>query len=240
MPTGAAILGAGALSAGASIWGANQAAGAQTQAAQNATAAQLQMFNAARGMIEPNINLGRGIVSGNASTLQGLLTPGANQTALLSQTPGFQFASDWGQRGVRNQATMRGLGGNVLTAGADYARNMALKDAWQPTISGLNDLTRTGAYMATGGAGQFGTLAGQTGGQVGSNMIGAGNAQAGAAMGTANAIGGFGNTMGNYAMLNSLTRNPGMYGSGSPGTLNPWNTSWGIPSSGTPNPGWAY
>src|SRR6185312_15238073 len=78
-------------------------------------------FNTGYGLI----GAGQGIANNAASTLQQLLTPGANMTATLSQIPGFQFAQDWGQQAARNQGTSMGLGGNTLTAGANYATGLA-------------------------------------------------------------------------------------------------------------------
>lgn len=228
MPVAAAIVGAGALGAGATIWSANRAADAQTRASQQATQAQMQMYNRTQETLArelgPYAAAGRSVLP----TLAGLITPGADQSALLASTPGFQFASDWGQRGLRNQATMRGLGGNVLTAGADYNRNMALHQSWLPTVNALQQY----AGMGAGAAGAFGgnaTNAGiQTGAQIGSNMIGAGNAQAGAAMAQGNAINNFANTVGNYGMFSGMYGGQSPFGTGAPNPYTGgWNTSFG-------------
>ena len=97
----AAIIGAGALSAGASIFGAKTAASAQTAASRNAISAEQQIYQQNQANLQPFISAGKSALP----TLQSLLTPGANQTATLSQIPGFQFAQDWGQKAVQNLGT---------------------------------------------------------------------------------------------------------------------------------------
>lgn len=200
----AAIIGAGALTAGAGIYGATTAAKAQENAAQTATGAQLSMFNTANANLQPFIQGGESALP----TLQSLLTPGPNQNATLSQLPGFQFANNWGQQGVSNQGTVTGLGGNTLAAGAQFGTGLA-EQSWGTLINQLQGLVGTGASAA-------GSLAGTataTGGQIGSNIIGAGNAAGGAATATGSAIGNVGNSITTAALLNKLTGQNGMYAS---------------------------
>src|ERR1700677_1647454 len=59
------------------------------------------------------------------STLQQLLTPGANQTQVLSQLPGFQFQNFWGDQAAQNAGTTRGLGGNVITGAEQFSSGLA-------------------------------------------------------------------------------------------------------------------
>ena len=80
----AAIIGAGVLGAGASIYGSMT----QANAAQNAIAAQRGMFNTALANEQPYINAGQSEIpqlQGTLNTLSGLTTPGPNQTNLLKQ-----------------------------------------------------------------------------------------------------------------------------------------------------------
>jgi hypothetical protein len=198
-----AILGAGALGAGASIWGANTAANAQTNAANAGIAAQKGMFTqglgVAQGALQPFISGGTNALS----TLQSLLTPGANQTAALSQIPGFQFAQDWGQKGVSAQATTRGLGGNALAAGGQYATGLA-QQSFGGIVNSLQGLLSTGAGAAqTLGSSALGNAT-STGAGIGQLTAGIGNAQAGGAIGTANAIGGLGGSAVNATLLSRL------------------------------------
>lgn len=196
-----AIIGAGALGAGASIFGSLT----QANAAGNAISAQESMFNQAQANQQPFIQAGQSVLP----TLQSLLTPGPNQTATLSQLPGFQFAQDWGQRGVSNQGTVTGLGGNTLTAGANFATGIAQQD-WGTLVNQLQGLANTGASAA----GAVGNQAVQTGQGIASSTIGQGNAIAGGAVGAANSIGGGLTTA---ALLSKLTGSGnGMYAAATP------------------------
>ncbi len=200
---GASALGAGALSAYGNITASQQ----QQQGLQQALGAQQQMFKTARGALQPFISQGQGV----GSTLQGLLTPGPNQNALLSQLPGFQFAQYWGQQAARNQGTTLGLGGNTLTAAADYATGKA-QEYWGQDVNALQNFYNTGANAAgslAGNAAQFSGQIGQTLGGIGqaqaAGTLGATNAGAQALMGGANAIG-------NYALLSKIFSPGGIYG----------------------------
>ena len=193
----AAILGAGVLGAGASIFGGI----AQSNAASKAIAAQQNMFNIAQNEQQPYIQAGQNALP----TLQGLITPGPNQTALLQQTPGYQFAADMAQKGVSNQGTVTGLGGNTLLAGANAAQQLALGSAWQPTVNALQGLVSTGGQVA----GNVGNQAIQTGSNVGQNLVGIGNAQAGAATSVGANLG---NSLTSAALFSKLLNNSNMYG----------------------------
>lgn len=199
----AAIIGAGALTAGASIYGSQTGAAAQRDAAGRAIASTEGMFGQAKNLAMPYIRAGEDMLP----TLKSLLTPGANQTATLSEIPGFKFAQDWGQKAVQSLGTMRGLGGNVLKAGADYATGKSM-ESFFPMVQSLQALVNTGA----GAAGSLGGNAMSAGKLMSDAHIGAGNATAGAQMATGNAIGNFGNSLASAAMWQQLTGNRGMYG----------------------------
>lgn len=223
---GVAIIGAGALGAGASIYGANRAANAQTSAANAAISAQQGMFATAENKAQPFVDAGQGTIeqlkewlnSNNTSsplnTLQRLTTPGPDQTAALEQTPGFQFANQYGQKAVRNSLAARGLagpGGALARGGSDYAENLA-QGTFGTVTSALQNLFSSGANslqnLVSTGANSAGTLGGQaiqSGQQIGNNLVGIGNAQAGAATATAGALGGFGNSLTTAALLSKLT-----------------------------------
>lgn len=223
-----AIVGAGALGAGASIYGANKGANAQTNASNQAISAQRGMFDVTQQNLQPFIQGGASAIPQQQDilkTLQQLTTPGASMTETLNQLPGFKFAQDWGQKAIQNLGTTRGLGGNVLTAGADYATGKAqqgwgsLVSALQGTAGSVQGLINSGANAAGGLA----TNATATGGQIGGNLVGIGNAQAGAATATGSAIGGLGNSISTAAILRQLgLGGGGMYGA---------NTS--IPNNGS-------
>ena len=191
----AAIIGAGALGAGASIYGATEAAGAQTNAANKAISAQESMFNQGLNEVQPYVNAGQTA----ENTLLSLITPGPNQTSTLNQTPGFQFAQDWGLKGINNAATTSGLGGNVLTAADQFATGTA-ENTFSTIAQLLQGVTSTGAGAA--GSALSGSVT--TGGNLASLTSNIGNAQAGAAVGTANAVGGLGQSISTAALLNKL------------------------------------
>lgn len=75
----AAILGAGAIGAGASIWGANKAADAQTNAANASIANQQQTRTMNQNLLQPFINAGQGGISG----LQDWLNPSSSTGGLF-------------------------------------------------------------------------------------------------------------------------------------------------------------
>ena len=114
---------------------------------------------------------GQGIISSVMPTLQALLTPGANMTSTLSQIPGFQFAQDWGQKATQNLGTTTGLGGNVLTAGANYATGLA-QQGWQGIVNSLLGVATQGNTLA--GTGISGINAGTNILNTGANVLNTG------------------------------------------------------------------
>lgn len=185
----AAIIGAGVIGAGASIFAANK----QTSAANKAINAQEGMFNTALGKAQPFITAG----SEAADTLSGLLRPGADMSSILKNIPGFDFLQKITQQGVSNQGTVTGLGGNTLLQGANAGSQIALSQGWQPIVNVLQDLVNTGA----GSAGALGGQAVQTGANIGGNLVGIGNAQGGAATSVGANIG---NSLTTAALFNKL------------------------------------
>lgn len=234
MPVGALIGGGLGLagSVGSSLIGANaskNAANAQVQLGQQALGQQLGLFDQAKGVLNPIIAQGSNIVNGVSSTLSNLLTPGPNQTSTLSQIPGFQFAQDWGQKAVQNIGTTTGLGGNVLTAGANFATGLA-QNGFNGIVGALQNFLGTGANLETGPAGALAGAATQTGGQVGNTLTGIGNATASGILGSANAISG-GITGGANSATNALLLSK-LFGGGS----TPLQGSLGGIYGGTSNP----
>lgn len=235
----AAVLGAGALTAGAGIYGAQTAASAQEKAAQAAIAAQQQQFGITQQALQPFINTGTNALSGLTSftdpnnpssplnALLALTTPGPNQNAALAATPGYQFSLTQGQQAVNNALAARGLGGSpgaVAKGTASFTEGLA-GTQWQSIVNALQNTFTSGSgalqnLVTTGGqaAGALGGASTTTGGQIGSNLIGAGNAAAGAATSTANSIGGLGNSISTAAILQKLLGSsgstPGLYAGG--------------------------
>lgn len=203
IPLAAAVLGSAIIGGGASIFGASKAADAQTNAANQASATQKAMFEEAmansRELSSPFINMGKDAIS----PLQRLTTPGADQTAALEETPGYKFALSQGEKGVTNQATMGGLSGNTLRAGAGFATGLA-QNTWSDVVNKLLAQVGMGATTAGSIANNNMSNATAVGGQLGANITGAGNAQAGADIAGANAVSGGVGNISNALMLNSM------------------------------------
>ena len=206
----AAILGAGAIGAGASIFGSIM----QANSAQKGISAEQNMFNIAQQNAQPFISAGAGALP----QLQALLgaggpgSPGA--TTALSNTPGFQWLNQMTQQGVSNQGTTTGLGGNTLLAGANAGNQLALGSAWQPTVNALQNLVGTGASAS----GTLGQQAVGTGANIAGSNMNVGNAIAGGAVGAAGQIG---NAFTTNALIRSgLLGNNSMYGTGQAGAIN--------------------
>ena len=210
MPIGATIGAIGAIgAAGVGAYASGQASSQQVAAQRAELAQQQSMFNTAQGALQPYYSAG----ANYGGVLSSLLTPGPNQTAALSQIPGFQFAQDWGQKAVQNLGTTTGLGGNVLTAGANYATGLA-QQGLSTIVNPLVSLYQTGA----GAAGALSQAAGTFSGQESSALTGIGQAQAAGTLGTANALGtglqGATSSLTNSLLLNRLLNNNanGIYG----------------------------
>ena len=201
----AAIAGAGILGAGASIYGASQAANAQENAANQANATQLQMYNQQRKDLAPYTEAGTeglnalrsylGVGGDTSATNYG----GYNQRFGMDQftaDPGYAFRLSEGMKGLNANAAARGglISGAALKAATNYGqqagsqeytnafnRFMQQKEAER---SGYSDLTRVGQASAAGqaaAAGQYGTAAA-------TNINNAGQAQASGYVGMTNAI----------------------------------------------------
>ena len=197
---GAAILGSAAIGAGASIFGATTQASAEQQAQQQLIQQQQQAQKTTQKLLAPYTQFGQS----NIPTLQSLLQPGPNQNATLSQLPGFQFAQNWGLKGVQNVQSTRGLGGNALAAGAKFGTGLAQQN-WGDYVNKLLAGTQIGASAANTGVQATTGLAQSFAPNIAQTQIGQGNALAGGAMGVSNALG----TGVNNALLAQFA---GMYG----------------------------
>lgn len=225
MPIGATI--AGVASVGSALIGssaAKSAADAQATAQGNALTAQnanfksaldfqKSAFDTAKGAINPYVDAGKSVLP----TLQQLLTPGASQTDVLSQLPGFKFQSEYGTMATTNALAARGLGGSggALTRGiSDYNQGLA-----GTSFQSLVDAMQRYGNMGASAAGTLASAAGQAGANVGgltantNNTIGTtygniGNANAAGILGSSNALqgglNGVGNSTTNALMLSKL------------------------------------
>jgi hypothetical protein len=230
MPVGAAIGGGIGLigSLGSALLGSNaatKASGQQVALGEQALGQQEGIWNTLQSAIQPVISLGTNAASGALSTLQKLLTPGPNMTSTLSQIPGFTFAQDWGQKAVQNIGTTTGLGGNTLTAGANFATGLA-QQGYGNIVNSLLSLFGTGGNIATGGAGALTSAGTNTSNTIGGTLTGIGQSQAQGTLGTANALS-TGVTSGAGSVSNALLLQRLLGGSGGSGIY-----TGAIPSSG--------
>lgn len=175
----AAILGVGALNAGASIYGAHQ----QKKAAGKAADVSLDMYNMTRGDLAP-YNTGGQAMFADANRL--LTGSPAEAQARMEGMPGYQFALSQGLKGVQNSAAARGLGvsGAALKGAATYATGLA-----DQTYGNQVNRLFQGATIGENAGAQTGAAGTAAAGQAGSAYIGAGNAAAGGAVGAAQAVG---------------------------------------------------
>ena len=161
---------------------AQNASSQQVAQQQQALAQQKQMFGIAQGALQPFINSGQSVLP----TLQGLITPGPNQNALLQQTPGFQFNSQYGTMAATNALAAKGQGmssGPLATAISQYNQGLA-GNTWQSVVQALQNYGNLGANAAgslAGNAINSGNSQAQTFGNIGT-------AQASGTLGTANAL----------------------------------------------------
>lgn len=240
----AAILGAGALSAGSSIFGASKAADAQTNAANASIANQRQMYDENKNLLMPFITAGQSQIPGLTkwnnyadessplNALMKLVMPGADMSAVLEQTPGYAFNQSQGLRAANNALAARGLGGSggaAAKGAATFASGLA-GNTWQNVVNALTNTFTTGGNamqnMVNMGASSGNALVGigsGTANQISSGLIGAGNAQAAGANAIGSAMGGFGNSLSSAAILQQLTNRNGPASSGVYGAIdNPW------------------
>lgn len=186
---------------------------------------QTNYVNQAQGTLNPFVAAGTGVLP----TLQGLITPGASQSALLSQTPGFQFASQYGTKAATNALAASGRGasaGPLATAVSQYNNGLA-QNTWQGTVSNLQNFAGLGANSANalasiyGSAGNAALGAGiQAGNSQAQTYGNIGNAQAAGTLGQANALSsGISGVTG--AGTNALLYNQLFNGNGSSGLYTP-------------------
>jgi hypothetical protein len=195
---GGAILGAGALTAGAGVFGSLTAAQTQKNALNAALTQQQQQFSVAQQALNPYIQAGQGALP----TLTSLLTPGPSQTQTLSQLPGFQFQSQWGNLAATNALAARGLGGSagpIGTALSQYNQGLA-GTYWQNEVNPLLQY----AQLGSGAASALGGQAVQAGGQYGTTLGQIGQAGASGILGATNAVGTGANSIASAALLSQF------------------------------------
>lgn len=202
-----------AIGAGASYFGSKN----QADAMRDTAAMQKQMFDQAMAKVAPYIDFGQALLP----TLKDLLVPGKDMNAVLEQLPGYKFTSTQGLKAVSNLATMRGLSGNAMREGADFATGLA-SNTWDKLVGRIMEGAKMGSDAARTGIG----AAGEFGKMIGGARMGAGAAEAGGIMGGAGQVQGGINNLANMFMVDKLTGGK-MFGSGGPDQS---ASSWASPS----------
>lgn len=212
-----AVIGAGVLGAGASIYGANKAADAQTAAADKAGNIAQQQYQQTRSDLEPYRNIGNTAASELTTRLKDLTSPISIDPNQLEQSDYYKFASTQGQKAVTNAAAARGLGssGAALKGAASFAKGLAT-DTYK-TAFDMANTNQTNAYTRLKGLVDTGQNAAAQTGSAGTSAantaanaaIGAGNAQAAASNATGNAISNAASNIGGYVAYKGLYGNNG-------------------------------
>ena len=185
--TAAATVGSAAISSSA----AGNAAKTQAQSAANAQATQLQMFNKVQQNLAPYNTAGQGALA-QLQSLFGLGAGGSGgispqATAMLENTPGYQFTQGQGIQALDRSAASRGLdlSGAQLKDAQAYGQGLATSNAWQPYVSQLSSLAGLGENAGAG----VGNAAVQTGAGVANSQLAQGQATAAGQVSQGNILG---------------------------------------------------
>ena len=228
----AAVAGAGALSAGASLIGSSKAASSAQQAAQ----LQHQQFLETQATLNPYVQAGTSVLPDLTSLAQsGPNGPGGtNYLAMaggemptvpqpmtqdqLEKTPGYQFTLNQGLKSVQSSAAARGLGasGAAMKGAAAYATGLASSN-YQQQFANQQQLFQNQQQRFTNAinlnAGQQGNLQNQFGRLQNTASLGeSAGAQTGVAGTSAAATGG------NFLLQGGAASAAGLAGVGSSAT----------------------
>ncbi len=222
-----AIIGSAVVGAGATAWGANQAADAQRDAAAQSAGVSREMYQQTRSDLSPYRDIGADASGRMTTRLSELTEPISVNPDDFLGSDYYKFLETQGNRAVTNSAAARGLAssGAALKGAAAFAKGLNSQE-WKSNFemqrsnksdaySRLKGLIDTGQNAAaqTGSAGQASAA------QQGSAAIGAGNASAAAANATGGAISNLASNIGGYAAYQ------GMYGGNNNSGANVFNTS---------------
>ncbi len=207
-----AVIGAGVLGAGASIYGANKAAEAQTNAADKAAALQQQQYQTTRADLSPYRDAGATATTQLTGRLSELTSPISIDPNMLENSDYYKFASTQGQKGVTNSAAARGLAtsGAALKGAAAFAKGLAT-DTYK-TAFDMENTNKTNAYTRLKGlvdtgenaAAQTGALGEKAAYNTGAAYTSAGNAQAAADNKVGSSLSNLASNIGGYAMSKGI------------------------------------
>ena len=219
-----AIVGSAVIGAGASIYGAGQAADAQTNASNNSIAAQKAQYQQTRADLLPYQTQGQD-ASDKLKAANYYTDPIKMDQATLEATPGYQFNLTQGLKSTQNSAAARGLGnsGAALKGAAAFATGLA-DNTYQNQFNNANT-NNTNAYNRLKGlidtgenaAAQTGAMGANAANQTSSAYGYAGNAQAAADNTIGSSIKSAANNIGGYAAYK------GLYGGSLPTPVSPGN-----------------
>jgi hypothetical protein len=222
-----AIIGAGALGAGASIYGVSKAAKAQENASQVAANLAQQQFDTTQSNLAPYRQIGQTASTQLTNMLPTLTAPVVMNEAALKQTPGYQFNLTQGLKSVQNSAAARGLGvsGAALKGASTFATGLA-DSTYQNQFSNAvtnqtNAYNRLAGLVNTGEAAAAGNVpAAATTGAVQANAAEyGGNAGAAGANALGTNISNIGNTLAGYQIAKGLYGNTTMGDVGKSGAV---------------------
>lgn len=231
-----AVIGAGVLGAGATIYGAKTGADAQKDAAQKAIDLQQNQYQQTRSDLSPYRGLGQTAVDQLAPRLSDLTTgapvptaPAPLTQAELEATPGWQWQQTQGLKAAQNSAAARGLGtsGAALKGAATFASGLAdstyntrfnqrqaefgnqqtiYSDVMQNKSTAFDRLSKLIDTGENAGA-QTGVLGEKAAYNSGVATVGAGNAEAAADNATGKALSGLASNVSGYAMAKGIYGN---------------------------------
>lgn len=214
-----AVIGAGVLGAGATIYASGKASDAQKDAANAGIDATTRMYNQTRSDLTPYRTAGEGALTTLNEKLPYLTSPIELTQDWLESTPGYKFTRDQGLKATQNSAAARGLGvsGAALKGAANFATGLA--DNTYKTQVDVENLNRTNTYnrlkslVDTGqsAAAQTSSAGTSAGKDIASLNVGAGNAAAAGYNAAGGAVSKLANDVGGYYAYK------GLYGGGSNG-----------------------
>lgn len=227
----AAVVGAGALSAGASIYGSSKAADTQSANAARVAEMQQRQYEQSRADLSPYRAIGEDATGRMKTKLSDFTTPISIDPNMLENSNYYKFAMTQGQKATQNSAAARGLGkaGAALKGAAAFAKGLAT-DTYK-TAFDMENINQTNAYSrlkslidtganAAAGTGALGEKAAYN---AGTALTGGANAEAANYNNIGKSISGLSNNLGGYAMYQ------GLYGNGGGGNVLP-----GGPNGPTP------
>lgn len=211
-----AVIGAGVLGAGATIYGANKAADVQQSNAAKVADMQQQQYQQTRTDLAPYREAGADATTRLRDRLTELTTPiSVNPDDFLNSTQ-YQFLKTQGERAAQNSAAARGLGksGAALKGNDAFIAGLNSQQ-WQQNFN--NQVTnQTNAYQRLKGLIDTGENAGAQTGALGEKaaynsgvaLTGGANAEAAADNKIGSSIAGLASNIGGYAAYQGIYGNP--------------------------------